>query len=259
MFAARVAASERVYAVGDIHGRIDLLERMLALIAADSAACSDGRRPRLVFLGDYIDRGDESRAVLARLAAAAHEHDNGCKGEVLCLAGNHEAALLGFLRDPAANARWLRYGGLQTLAAYGVATPDEADAAGLAAAAAALAAALGPHLDFVRDLRMTARSGTVLFAHAGLDPDAPPGAPPESQGAAALLWGRSAFLERGGPAGFGVVHGHYDAPEPRIAPRRICVDTGAYHSGRLSAVRLDAGVAILTAEAATARRVAALA
>jgi serine/threonine protein phosphatase 1 len=78
MFAARVAASERVYAVGDIHGRIDLLERMLALIAADSAACSDGRRPRLVFLGDYIDRGDESRAVLARLAAAAHEHDNGC-------------------------------------------------------------------------------------------------------------------------------------------------------------------------------------
>jgi serine/threonine protein phosphatase 1 len=250
MFAARVAASERVYAVGDIHGRIDLLERMLALIAADIAGCTDARRARLVFLGDYIDRGDESRAVLARLATLAHER----KGEVLCLAGNHEAALLGFLRDPAANARWLRYGGLQTLAAYGIAAPpDEGDAAGLAATATALVAAMGPHLDFLRDLRMTARSGTVVFAHAGLDPDAPP----ENHGASVVLWGRSAFLERGaGPAGFGVVHGHYDAPEPRIAPWRICVDTGAYHSGRLSAVRLDAGVAILTAEAADRRKAA---
>jgi serine/threonine protein phosphatase 1 len=238
-----VAPGERVYAVGDVHGRADLLAAMLLRIAADEAGRRDGRRPRLVLLGDYIDRGEQSRAVLEMLAALPGRLPG---WRVSRLRGNHEAALLDFLADPWRGAGWLRFGGLQTLASYGIAAPGlGAGEAALERTRAALEAALGPHRALLAGLPLAARSGAVVFAHAGLDP----ALPPDDQTEAALLWGRSAFPARGGPPGLMVVHGHYAAPGPVMTARRLCLDTGAYHSGRLSAARLDETTEILTVPA----------
>ena len=115
----RPAAGDRLYVVGDVHGRIDLLELMLRKILADFVIrAGDGRRPKVIFIGDILDRGDFARDVVRKLRALSGR--TGPYGEVITLMGNHEAALLAFLDDPARGARWLRYGGMQTLASYGV-------------------------------------------------------------------------------------------------------------------------------------------
>ncbi|WP_118138403.1 metallophosphoesterase [Oceanicella sp. SM1341] len=237
----RVAADRRVYAVGDVHGRSDLLIRLLETILADHTARSTAeeaagrpaRRLQLVLLGDYVDRGDQSREVLDMLASLrAETRDDG----LVLLRGNHEAALLEFLDDPSGGAAWLSFGGRQTLGSYGITLGMRPGGAELDAAAAALREALGARLGLLRTTVMLHRSGDVVFAHAGIAPGLPLSAQPEQ----ALLWGRSRFLEEGPPEGLVVVHGHYDAPEPVIAPGRICVDTGAYYTGRLTALRLDA-------------------
>lgn len=231
--ALRVAEDERIYAIGDIHGRADLLRKMLAAIVADADARADGRRVRLIFLGDYIDRGDQSRRTLALLRGVAEAAED---GGALFLRGNHEAALLDFLDDPVAGAAWLDFGGRQTLADYGAPPPAlRPDAAALSAAHAALTAAIGPDLDFLRATRVSARSGDVVFVHAGFEPSRPI----DDQPPAVALWGARASAP---PApDLLVVHGHFADAEPVDAPLRICVDTGAYYSGRLTAVRLDAG------------------
>ena len=238
--AAQVAQSERIYAVGDIHGRADLLARILARIDEDAAArAGDGRRTRLVFLGDYIDRGDNARAVLAQLRAIRDARGDA----VRFLRGNHEAALASFLSDPVAGAQWLDFGGRQTLASYGVTLAATSDPAALVAAQTAFRAALGADLAFLDSaLIPVMRSGDVIFAHAGVDP----GVALNAQTEDALLWGSPRFLAAGGPAGLLVVHGHFDAPEPMRGPGRLGVDTGAYYSGVLTAVRLDAGIAFLS-------------
>lgn len=237
------AIDRRLYAVGDIHGRHDLLEAMVDLIAEDSARFDDARRAVTVFLGDYIDRGDHSREVLETLTALERTRD-----DVVFLRGNHEAALLDFLEEPARGGDWLGYGGLQTLASYGVAPVGRgAGGAELDRAATQLAAAMGPHVGFLERTLPLYRSGDVICAHAGIDPDRSP----EAQGEGALLWGRSAFLEDGGVPGLRVVHGHWAENEPVTTPRRICVDTGAFYSGRLTAVRLDDGEEMLRIDALT--------
>jgi serine/threonine protein phosphatase 1 len=234
----RVAADCRIYAIGDVHGRADLLDALLAAIAADAARFADGRAARLVLLGDYVDRGEASAAVLARVAALR-------QAGAVCLRGNHEAALLAFLADPG-DAGWLAMGGLQTLASFGVRPPNPRDRRAVAAAAAALGAALGPALAFLEnDLVTFHESGDVVFVHAALAPAVPLPAQDEAD----MLWGNSRFLERAWQKGRLVVHGHYAAPAPVQAPGRICVDTGAFYSGRLTAVRLDEGVAFLSAGA----------
>ncbi|WP_170317852.1 metallophosphoesterase [Paroceanicella profunda] len=249
-----MAADRRIYAVGDVHGRSDLLLRLLETILADhtartraeAQAGSPARRLQLVLLGDYVDRGDHAREVLDMLATLrADTRDDG----LVLLRGNHEAALLSFLGNPAGGAAWLTFGGRQTLGSYGITLglhPQEAD---LATAAEALHAALGPHLGLLRETTLMHRSGDVIFAHAGIAPDLPLSAQPEQ----ALLWGRSRFLEMPPPEGLVVVHGHYDAPEPVTGPGRICIDTGAYYTGRLTALRLDAEQALLHADAGGAR------
>ncbi len=225
----RVDERERIYAIGDVHGRIDLLDALLEKIRADAEEQADGRNVRTVLLGDYIDRGEASAAVLARVAAL---HADGA----ICLRGNHEAALVAFLDNPASDSGWLDFGGLQTLASYGVALPKTRDSAALRTAAAALSWAMGPHVEFLRrGLVNTHVSGDVVFVHAALVP----GRPLEAQNEGALLWGDPRFLQRGWQPDRLVVHGHYAAAELVEAPGRICIDTGAYFSNHLTAICLD--------------------
>jgi serine/threonine protein phosphatase 1 len=227
--------------VGDIHGRHDLLDAMVDRIDRDRARFEDGRQAVTVFLGDYIDRGDHSREVIDKLLVLEYTRE-----DVVFLKGNHEAALLDFLEDPGRGVDWLGYGGLQTLASYGVAPVGRgAGGAELERTALELGAAMGPHIGFLERTRHSFRSGDVICAHAGIDPDRSP----EDQGEGALLWGRSAFLDDGGVPGLRVVHGHWAEDAPVVTPRRICVDTGAYYSGRLTAVRLDAGQELLHVDA----------
>ncbi|MCB1355692.1 MAG: serine/threonine protein phosphatase [Maritimibacter sp.] len=236
------APGDRLYVVGDVHGRADLLATMLRRIAADFAfRVGDGRRPKVILLGDIIDRGDNSREVVQALSGLV---GTGPIGELTVLMGNHEAALLQFLHAPEDGARWLRYGGVQTLASYGVPVPASTpDAAGYRALAARLRDALGDHLAFLQSLPLSWRSGDVLCVHAGIDPDDPTATDEE-----VVLWGRADFPRTGPVAGLRVVHGHYDAPEPVVTAGRICVDTGAYYTGRLTAVRLDDDTGLITAE-----------
>ena len=232
-----------VYAVGDIHGRADLLEALLDKITADRA-----RRPdldaALVFLGDYVDRGPESDRVLDLVLGVDRT-----LFEVRTLKGNHESALLAFLEDPASGAGWMRFGGVETLAAYGVKAPRLArDADGWKAAAEALLDRMPvEHMQLLQSLELSAVYGDYFFAHAG----ARPGTELEAQADDDLLWIRDEFLQD--PRAFDkvVVHGH--TPEKRVWSdgRRIGVDTGAYATGVLSAVRLqDRRRDLLTASSA---------
>ena len=232
----------RVYAVGDIHGRYDLLSRMIDRIRADLDTFGDDRAgAQVIFLGDYVDRGERSREVLNLLQDLCATGLYGGTVPVHCLMGNHEAALLGFLDHPGSGKRWLQFGGLQTISSYRVPMSGPvSEETGLRALAGDLRAAMGPHVEFLRQLPLSLRSGPVVFAHAGIDPD-----DPEAEGEGALLWGLSSFIHRGGVEGLRVVHGHFDAMEPVVTSRRICVDTGAYYSGRLMAVRLDDGVRMI--------------
>jgi serine/threonine protein phosphatase 1 len=169
---------------------------------------------------------------------------NGPMGEVIVLAGNHEAALLQFLDNPEQGAKWFRFGGMQTLASYGVAIPSGTlDAKACIRLAARLRVAMGDHLAFVQNLPLSYRSGQVLCVHAGIDPENPDAVDTDT-----LLWGRARFPETGPVDGLRVVHGHYDAADPVITDGRICVDTGAYYSGRLTAVRLDDDTGVIVAQ-----------
>lgn len=241
---AKVARHERIYAVGDIHGRADLLGLLVERIRADIARFDDERAPHIVFLGDYIDRGDHSREVLETLVALKGKF---AAAKLTFLRGNHEAAMLSFLDEPSRCSDWLHFGGLQTLASYGVSPPKSTPAppAELGRIQKSLERALGAHRAFLEKTALFMRSGNVVFCHAGVDPDDPI----EEQSEQALLWGCSGFLAKGGIEEIRVVHGHYAAAEPVVTARRICVDTGAYYSGRLTAVRLDQGAELITVTA----------
>ncbi len=226
---ARAPEGAVIYAVGDVHGRADLLQRLLTQIEADLAD-EDGPA-EIVFLGDYVDRGPESRRVLDLLV----ELKMRAGGAVTALKGNHEAALLGFLENPATGAAWAEHGGLETLTSYGVAPPAGAGGADWAAARDAFARALpADHLAFLEGLDLWAERGDYVFVHAGVRP----GAPMEAQESRDLLWIRSEFLERDTRLGRVVVHGHTPGEAPVVTPYRIGVDTGAYATGVLTAVRL---------------------
>ena len=241
---AHAPPRRRIYAIGDIHGRVDLLNGLLAKIAADLA---DGRAsvafegaPIIVFIGDYIDRGLESRAVIERLLGLGDEGY-----EPIFLKGNHEAQLLKFLDLPAAGPAWFAIGGGETLFSYGVASAKPA--AGereLRFVSQALRAAMPQtHLNFLARLRLTAQLGDYLFVHAGLRP----GAPLARQSETDMLEIRAPFLKSRRRWPFVVVHGHTPVDDVTNANGRIGIDTGAYATGKLSAVRLQGGdVSILT-------------
>lgn len=219
------------YAIGDVHGRLDLLSRLLDKIEADARETS--LKPLAVFLGDYVDRGPESRGVLDALISGRPRGF-----ELRFLKGNHEQAMLAFMDNPPANRPWLELGGLQTIVSYGLpaALPSAGDDA-LADIAGALRRALpASHLAFLKGLERYAIYGDYLFAHAGVDP----AKPLQSQTDTDLFWIRKRFLDAQGCYSHCVVHGHTPQPLAYIDERRIGVDTGAYALGTLTAVRLEA-------------------
>jgi serine/threonine protein phosphatase 1 len=235
--------------VGDIHGRFDLLLAIFKKISTDASRFSDGRKNRLIFMGDYVDRGDQSLEVIEALNDLFEKRDailQDANFRIEFLAGNHEAAMLSFLKDPEEGSSWLQWGGLQTLASFGVGgislRPSVSD---LYRMRDALSETIKPYMDFLEDLSPLIVSGNVVFVHAGLDPDAALTAQPED----ATLWGRVASGKPLGFPGYRMVHGHFDDRDPVSTPERICIDTGAYYTGRLTAVRLDDTEAFLHTDA----------
>ena len=224
--APRVPDHLRVYAVGDIHGRADLLRILLDMIQEDAARAPAGPQRRIVFLGDYVDRGPDSKGVIDTLLAKAPAGFSACH-----LSGNHEDMLLTFLDRPESGSHWLWNGGNETLRSYGVDTESD-----LPALRDRFRAALPtPHYDFLRTLRMHEVIGDYAFVHAGVRP----GVAIADQDPADLLWIRDEFLTSDAEFGKVVVHGHTPTRQPVLAANRIGLDTGAFSSGHLSAVVLS--------------------
>jgi serine/threonine protein phosphatase 1 len=233
---ARLTAAEWpavVYAIGDIHGCLDELRLLEKLIAEDAADVGDGER-WLVTLGDYIDRGPHSAQVIGHLMSAPPE---GFRR--IAIAGNHEQMLLDFLADPAANAQWLEFGGLETARSYGMRDRPALGGPRWARAIARDLAGLIPesHLEFLRALPISLTVPGNFFVHAGIRP----GVAVDEQADEDLLWIREPFLEQGMPGGVLVIHGHTPANEPELRAWRVGIDTAAFASGRLTAVRLSPG------------------
>jgi serine/threonine protein phosphatase 1 len=228
---ARIPDGHIIYAIGDIHGERALLDQLLHRIAEDVAIRGAGQAATIIFMGDYIDRGPDSRGVLERLSAAPPP---GMQWRFL--RGNHEQALLDFLENPEATATWLRFGGVETLASYGVlAPPGTLDPRRLRAVADMLAERLPPrHLAFLQASEMMVVIGDYVFVHAGIDP----ALPLDQQRPADLLWMREGFIDRPIGGNHVVVHGHTIVEAPLIAGNRIAIDTGAYATGQLTAVVL---------------------
>lgn len=222
-----VSPDASIYVIGDIHGRADLLVRLLALL--------DPAIPVLC-VGDYVDRGEHSAKVLRILRDAP---------AITCLKGNHEVMLLTFLDAPKTGSNWLRNGGLQTLASFGIAGLSEsAEGAPLEQASAALGAAMGDELiNWLRNLPLFWQSGNVAVVHAGADP----AASISTQRKDFLLWGHPDFTVTPRADGIWVVHGHTIVDAPTISNGRIAIDTGAFATNRLTAARISAdGVSFIS-------------
>ncbi|MCA6117924.1 serine/threonine protein phosphatase [Bradyrhizobium sp. WSM 1738] len=219
----------RIYAVGDVHGRSDLLERLLAAIDAD---CKQRPVPRpiTVFVGDYIDRGPDSRNVLDLLLRWQRSH------EAIFLRGNHEIFLPRFITDPRSLDEWRQYGGLETLLSYGLRPSINPDRDEQTKLATELAEVLPrEHLDFLQSLDLTFSCGDFLFVHAGVRPNIPIHEQTEDD----LLWIRDDFLNCEQPFERFVVHGHTPVNEPDLRLNRINIDTGAYATGRLTCIVIE--------------------
>jgi serine/threonine protein phosphatase 1 len=229
--AVRMPDGERVYAIGDIHGRSDLLADLIEQIRSD-LKWGEVERSTVVFLGDYIDRGSRSNEVLDILAGKPFGST-----DTISLIGNHEAVLLQFLQDAEIGRDWVRFGGDMTLASYGVRLRrDDPGIGELLDAQAQLTEAMpAHHLKFLQDLKLSFRAGDYLFVHAGIRP----GVPLNQQDGNDLIWIRNSFVESEEDFGCVVVHGHTPDLEIQNRHNRIGVDTGAYFSGKLTAVVLE--------------------
>jgi serine/threonine protein phosphatase 1 len=152
------------------------------------------------------------------------------------LVGNHELMMLQFLQNPVDGRRWLRHGGYETLLSYEIADiGDLGDADQLRRIAEQLRDAMGPHLEFIENLEAWHRNGNLLVTHAGAQPSLPPGEQPID----ALVWGVPEFFRTRRQDGLWVVHGHTVVEEPSMHQGRIAIDTGAYRTGRLTALRAN--------------------
>ena len=224
-------AATRVYAVGDIHGQLDLLRQLREMIAGD---VNVDRRERnvIVYLGDYIDRGPDSRGVVDLLL-----NEPLAGFEEVHLKGNHEDYMVQFLDDPGIGESWYLNGGDTTLAGYGVERAVmTAGQDRFVAISDRLKRKLPvQHLAFLRSLAMYHVEGDYVFVHAGIRP----GRPMENQESHDLLWIREDFLSSDADHGCCVVHGHSISPGPEMRANRIGIDTGAYYTGRLTGLVLD--------------------
>jgi serine/threonine protein phosphatase 1 len=233
---ARAPAGMRLYAIGDVHGRFDLLTAMHAHIAAEIER--DGVADwRVVHLGDYVDRGPDSKGVIDLLIAARQRDRRN-----ILLAGNHDIGFLDFLDRPDPDGLFMRYGGVQTAQSYGV------DLSGIGRGvvtwatnalrsghADLLRAVPQGHVDFLRSLGLSATFGDFFFCHAGIRP----GIALEKQDAHDLIWIREVFHTHSGLYPKVIVHGHTPHVLPEVLPNRVNVDTLAYESGRLTALVVD--------------------
>lgn len=216
----------RIYAIGDIHGCADLLADLIARIEDDLQ-----RRPIAhfieVYLGDYVDRGADSRGVINLLAERL------INNRAICLRGNHEVMLEAFLRNPSTLRDWVPMGALQTLDSYGVPLIPKKTAAELHR----LFRERLPraHELFLQCLHDSFCYGDFLFVHAGIRP----GVPVEQQEAGDMHWIRNDFLESTQDHGYFIVHGHTPVPHPDIRSNRINIDTGAWRTGVLTCVAIE--------------------
>jgi serine/threonine protein phosphatase 1 len=229
---ATVPAGVRVYAVGDSHGRLDLVQALHRRIRSDSSSAEAVERSVVVYLGDYVDRGPDSAGIIDCLLAGPLPGF-----ESVYLKGNHEALFLAFLDDPTTGPLWLMNGGEATCFSYGVdlrAAPAGEDR--FLWLQQALQAAVPPeHLRFLRALQLSHREGDYLFVHAGLRP----GAELEQQDPEDLIWIRDPFLSSTADFGAVVVHGHTPTHRPVQRSNRIGIDTGACYGGELTALVLE--------------------
>jgi len=223
-----------IYAVGDIHGCIDLLRHAEDLIRKDVERSEIAGL--IVLLGDYCDRGADSYGVIEHLLTAP---GGGLKRLTLC--GNHDDLFLRFLECPRRNWHWLELGGRETLASYGI-SPVHLDARrdiGHSGFENNLLAELRErvpvrHVEFLRNMPVCARIGRYFFAHAGIRP----GVSVENQTDEDLMWIREPFISRGPDLPIQVIHGHTCFKSPSFGPNRIGIDTGAYLTGKLSILKL---------------------
>lgn len=218
-----IQPKEPFCAIGDIHGCLELLQELLTRIDPDS-------KNKLIFMGDYIDRGPDSAGVLRKLFDLSQTDPD----RITCLQGNHEKMMLEFIDDPLGKgARWLVNGGIDTLQSFGISgvaeRPDPDDAM---EACDALEEALPDGMQaWLAALPLTWNSGNMWCAHAAMDPTKDPSA----QSPRVLLWGHPDFLDQPREDGNCIVHGHTITPQPISGNSRISVDTGGYMTGQLTA------------------------
>jgi len=220
----------RVYAIGDVHGRLDLFDRLLGRIATD-ARDNPGLHKILVMLGDYIDRGPDSRGVLQRLV----DLRNGrvlCGFEIHLLKGNHEDSMMSFLANPN-KLTWLGCGGEQALISYGLDPKQNPKAL----SAALLYSLPKAHREILRSLAFCVTVGDYAFVHAGVRP----GIAFTDQDPNDLVWIRAAFLDSKKKHDHMIIHGHSPTKVPTVRPNRIGIDTEAWASGKLTCLVLQDG------------------
>ena len=219
-----------VFAIGDIHGRLDLLERLMRRLVEEVRGLARVE-VHFVFLGDYIDRGFSSKQVIDFLVKAEW-------GRVIpvFLKGNHEQVLLDFLERPDVGPRWIEYGGRETLSSYGISIPsDKSDVAAWGKTSEALSRAMPEtHKAFLGSCRTWHEIGQCYFVHAGIDPTKPLSDQTDED----RLWIRDKFLFSPKKADMVIVHGHTPEDEPVWNGRRIGIDTGAYITNKLTAARI---------------------
>ena len=227
--APSIPAGERIYAIGDVHGCLAELDRLLALIEADEARRPPARTT-LIFVGDLVDRGPASAQVVERVRVLASLRP------VRCLTGNHEEVFIAALAgDQAALKLFCRIGGRETALSYGIDEQayERADYAELAALLERAVPA--SHRAFMAAMEDMIEVGDYLFVHAGVRPDIAL----VDQRPQDLRWIRDRFLDHDRPLGKLIVHGHTITDDVHTAPHRIGIDTGAFHTGTLSALALE--------------------
>lgn len=228
-----IPGGQRVYAVGDVHGRLDLFTALIAAIEADDSArgAIEGKpaETTIVLLGDLVDRGPDSAGVVAM----ARELQ--ARRTVRIITGNHEEMFLQSLEDAEILRHFLRYGGRETVLSYGIDAQTYRDATLDETQAMLREAVPAGDIAFICGFEDHVAIGDYLFVHAGIRP----GAPLETQKRGDLRWIREPFLSHGESHGALVVHGHTITEDIEVRPNRIGIDTGAYQSGRLTALGLE--------------------
>ena len=226
-----IPPDQRIYAIGDVHGCLDLLDRLLAAIGEDDSA-REPAATTLIFLGDLVDRGPDSAGVVERVRQLSRGN-----GEVRLLLGNHEEVFLGALdKDPKALRLFCRIGGRETAFSYGMSAHAYESASFEALAEALVELVPAEHRAFLAGGADMECIGDYVFVHAGVHPGRPLG----EQRGGDLRWIRHPFLDHRGSLEKMVVHGHTIADDIDFRAHRIGVDTGAYLSGKLSALGLEA-------------------